>query len=357
MPFNERMLTMAKEAGGLTQAAISQHAGVSQSLFSKIENGFENPSQDFLVKAAEITGVPVEFFDLPDPVLPDTLFDIFHKKRVTLPAKPLKKANAGAQMVRLQVTRLLRTLDLPSLIPFPSFALERHDSIEEVAALTRSVWRIPHGPMPNLVEAVEATGTVVVLTDLEHEKLRAISLPGVGGYGSHIILLNSRLPASAQRFALAHEVGHLVMHEGIASPEMEKEADDFASAILMPAIDIGPRLRNVRFRDLGSLKSYWRVSLGALIYRAHALQLITERHYRTLNMDLNKLPGGRKREPGEFTREEPQLVRQVVQRYLDGGYSVSEIARLAVMDELPFRQVYMGEPNPGRRNGLRLIPN
>ena len=353
MAFNERMLTMAKEAAGLTQAAIAQHAGVSQSLFSKIENGLEDPSAEFLTKAAEITSVPVEFFSQSDSVLPETLFDIFHKKRITLPAKPLKKANARAQMIRLQISRLLRTLDVPAILPFPSFPLERHDSVEEIAALTRSIWRIPYGPFPNLVDAVEATGTVVMYSDLEHEKLGAMSLPGAGSYGTHIVVINDRLPSSAQRFALAHEVGHLVMHEGVASPEMEKEADDFASALLLPAADVTPKLRNVRFRDLGALKSYWRVSLAALIYRAHALQLISDRHYRVLNMELNKLPNGRKREPGEFPREEPRLARRILERYLDDGYTTREVARLMVMDEPMLRQAYLGEP--ARRSGLKML--
>jgi transcriptional regulator with XRE-family HTH domain len=59
--FNPAMMTLAKESAGLTQAAIAQHAGVSQSLMSKIENGFETPSRDFLTKPQRLRGVPVQF--------------------------------------------------------------------------------------------------------------------------------------------------------------------------------------------------------------------------------------------------------------------------------------------------------
>lgn len=354
--FKPHMLTLAREAAGLTQAAIAQHAQVSQSLMSKIENGFEAPSQEFLSKAAAICSVPVEFFDQDDSLPSDTVFDIFHKKRLTLPQKPLKKANANVQKLRMEIARLLRSFDVPAPRPFPALSLDAHDSAAEIALLTRATWRTPNGPFPNLVQAVEATGTPVILTDLGHEKLRAMSIAGIKGDNAHVIALNSRLPASAQRFALAHEVGHLVMHDGVSTSDMEKEADDFASALLMPAADISPQLRNVRFRDLGELKRRWRVSLAALIYRAHSLGLITERHYRTLNMDLNALPNGRKREPGEFEPEKPELVRSVIRAYCDElDYTVEDLCSLMVVTNQRLREQYDPEIPAERSMRFRLI--
>lgn len=356
--FNAHMLTLAREAAGLTQAAVAQHAKVSQSLMSKIENGFETPSWDFRVKAAELCGVPVEFFDKYEDLPSDTVFDIFHKKRVTLPQKPLRKANANAKKLRLETGRLLRGIETPTTRPFPNLPLDSHDSPAEVAALTRAMWRVPNGPLPNLVEAVEATGTPVIVADLEHEKLRALSMPGIKGDNAHVIALNSRLPASAQRFALAHEVGHLVMHDGVSTPEMEKEADDFASALLMPAAEISPQLRNVRFRDLGELKRRWRVSLAALIYRAHALGLITDRHNTTLNIELGKLPGGRKREPGEFEPEHPTLIREAIKAYREEfDYSVEELCALMVVTRNRFCGQYAPEAVEDKATRFRLIQN
>ncbi|MGL5824511.1 MAG: helix-turn-helix domain-containing protein [Nocardioides sp.] len=353
MIFNPTMLTTVRDAAGLTQSAIAEYAGLSQATVSKIENGLEEPTSAFVLSVSELAAVPPDLFYQWDELLPGTLFDIFHKKRLTLPAKPLKAANARAQLTRLQVGHLLRTFDVPVSLPFPNLNLGQHESPAEVAALARAMWRVPNGPLPNLVKVVEATGTPVILMDLGHEKLRAMSMPGAKSYGTHIILLNERLPASAQRFALAHEVGHLVMHEGVANNEMEKEADDFASALLMPEEDITPKLRNVRFRDLGALKALWRVSLAALIFRAHDLGLVSDRHYRTLFMELNKLPNGRKREPGEFPVEEPKLVRNVIANYVTQGYSIGELCRMMVVTEGDFKVRYLGEAPPEGR--LRLL--
>lgn len=355
--FNPDMLTLAKESAGLTQAAIAQHAGVSQSLMSKIENGFEAPSEEFIAKAAEITGVRKELFFQGDSPSADTLFDIFHKKRLTLPQKPLRKANSNAKLIRLEIGRLLRSFEVPAPLPFPNLPIDEYESAEEVAAMTRAIWRMPSGPLPNLVEVIEATGTPVIAIDLEHEKLRALSMAGVKTDNAHIIVVNSRLPASAQRFALAHEVGHLVMHDGVAGTEMEKQADEFASALLMPAADISAQLRNVRFRDLGIMKSRWRVSLAALVYRAHALRLISDRHYRTLNIELNRLPNGRKREPGEFPAEVPMLIKNVVRSYqTELGYSTDEMCKLMVVTAEKFARCYSDQPlTPDNPTRLRVI--
>lgn len=353
MTFNNLMLTTVKDAAGLTQSAIAQHAGVSQATVSKIENGFEEPSGDFLASVSQLAGVPVEVFAAHDgALLPPTLFDIFHKKRLTLPQKPLKKANASAQLTQMEVSRLLRSYDIQHVLPFPNLSLDEHEDTSQIAALVRSIWRTPNGPIRNLVALVEATGTPILLADLGHEKLGAMSLPGAE-FSGHIILLNKQLPASAQRFALAHEIGHLVMHQGVASADMEREADSFASALLLPADEVRPKLRNVAFRDLGTLKAFWRVSLAALIYRANALGVITERHYRTLNMELNKLPNGRRREPGEFPVEQPALIKNVINAYLEEGYSVSQIARLMIVREQDLRTKYLGEHLPEAR--LRLV--
>lgn len=356
MPFNPAMLTLAKNAAGLTQAAIAQHAGISQSLMSKIENGFEAPSPIVLQLMAAATGAPINLFEQPDATVSDTVFDIFHKKRLTLPQKPLRKANANAQLMRLEVGRLLRSLDVPAHLPFPSLPLDEHESVAEIARLTRAIWRTTNGPLPDLIGLVEATGTPVVVTDLEHEKLRALSMPGIQSHSGHLVVLNGRLPASAQRFALAHEIGHLIMHEGVATQAMEKEADDFASSLLMPAADIGSRLRNVRFRDLGQLKSTWRVSLAALIYRAHDLGLISDRHYRTLNLDLSKLPNGRRREPGEFAAEQPTLIRKAINVYVEQlGYSDADVARLMVVTGEKFSRSYVERASDSRPTRFTLL--
>jgi Zn-dependent peptidase ImmA (M78 family)/transcriptional regulator with XRE-family HTH domain len=341
--INPRMITLAREAEGLTQSALAHSAGVSQATLSKVEHGLEEPNAILIDSMASECKVPREFFVQADDVLGESVVDFYHRKRLTLPAKPLKRAHAVVNVIRLETLRLLRQLELTDVAPFPTLPSNEYSSPTEVAALVRGTWRIPAGPLPDLVSLIEAAGVPIVTLDLGHEKLSAVSLPGLES--RHVVVLNSALPASHQRFALAHELGHLVMHSAVPTPEMETDADEFASAFLMPSSDIEPQLRGLRFRDLGTLKSIWRVSLAALIRRAHDLGSITDRQYRWFNMQLNKLPGGRKHEPGEFAREEPRLMRHVVEHYQrDLGYNLDDLARLMITERETLAERYLGEP-------------
>jgi Zn-dependent peptidase ImmA (M78 family) len=85
------------------------------------------------------------------------------------------------------------------------------------------------------------------------------------------------------RFDSAHELGHLVLH---ADPEpgnrtLERQADAFAGALLMPRDEILEELpRRWDFRTFAALKRRWGVSLAALLHRARELGRLTENSYR-----------------------------------------------------------------------------
>lgn len=350
--FNPAMLVLAREAAGLTQSSLAQQTGVSQARISKLEGGFDHPSSELIDGLAKECSVPVEFFSQSEPIIGEGLIEFFHRRRRTLPAKPLTKAHAASNVVRLELGRLFRGVEMADTAAFPTTPESEGLSPEEAAALARAVWRLPPGPLPDLTALVEATGVPVIQMSLGHEKLRAISMPGPDG--RHLIVLNKDLPASNQRWSLAHELGHLAMHYKAITPATEEEADAFASALLAPAADIKSDLRGLRFRDLGPLKQKWRMSMSALIRTARDLGFISDRQYRTFNIEMNSLPGGRKREPGEFPREQPRLVRQVIDYYRERlGYSVGEVARLMVAHEGRVRHFYLGEQNDGR--GLRVV--
>ncbi len=341
MTFNPKMLTLAREAAGLTQGVLAQQTGVSQALISKIEHGLEGPSDTLVERMGVACDVPAQFFHQMDEVYGESIVDFFHKKRKTLPAKPLRKANALANVVRLEAQRLLEPLEFDAG-PLPVFSRDDYTP-DEAAQAIRAYWRIPAGPLPNLVALIEAAAIPVFTMDLGHDKLYAITMPGVE---IHVIVLNAALPASAQRFALAHELGHLVMHNNtMPSMEMEEEAQAFASALLMPRDDIRPELRGLRFRDLGALKNRWRVSLAALIKRAHSLGAISDRQYRTFNIQLSGLPGGRKNEPGEFEPEHPRFMRYILDHYQrENEYSIDDIVNAMVITRGRFEERYLGLP-------------
>ena len=122
------------------------------------------------------------------------------------------------------------------------------------------------------------------------------------------MMLNTQKSAEHSRFDAAHELGHLVLHrEGERGREHARhQADQFASAFLMPRSAV----LAARFspRDLANScfpKSEWKVSVVALIYRLHAIGILSDWQYRSLYIEASK-KGYRSQEPRPAQREPPR---------------------------------------------------
>src|SRR5690606_22384920 len=114
------------------------------------------------------------------------------------------------------------------------------------------------------------------------------------------IYINKDASADRQRYTLAHELGHLIMHCGKYIPtveEAEVEADRFASEFLMPELEIKHQLNSrLSFSQLGDLKRYWKCSMSSIVMRAHKLGIIGKDRYTSLYVQLSRA-GYKKKEP------------------------------------------------------------
>jgi len=140
--------------------------------------------------------------------------------------------------------------------------------------------------------------------------------------------------AERSRFDSAHELGHLVrdvytMQHGQAhGPEMERQADAFTSAFLMPKESVvANRPPAFTIKYLLKLKHpYWGVSLAALAYRYNALEQVTEWTYRNLCIEIAR-NGFRTNEPEPMDRESSQLLSKVLDFLKSQKVGRAEIAR------------------------------
>src|SRR2546428_12825632 len=100
-----------------------------------------------------------------------------------------------------------------------------------------------------------------------------------GGDGSTpVIVVTATTEGDRRRFSVAHELGHLVLHQvPQGSPHgLERQADMFAEEFLLPAAAMREALvPPVTLTTLADLKGHWGVSLQALIRRARTLERIT----------------------------------------------------------------------------------
>jgi hypothetical protein len=100
---------------------------------------------------------------------------------------------------------------------------------------------VPSGPISNMVSLLEAVGVIVVNRTLFTDAQDAVSTWPRDGLGPPLMLVNLGLAPDRERFTMAHELGHLIMH-ALPEDDQETQADRFASEFLAPADEIAPQL-------------------------------------------------------------------------------------------------------------------
>lgn len=340
------LIELARVAAGLTQGQLAKTLGKTQPFISQVERGEREIPEHLLPQWAEACGLPPSFFARREPPLGDAVAGMIHRRMKTLPVKPLRYASAQVKVSALALDSLFAEVEVIPSLALPELPADVGPA--DAAAAVRRSWRIPEGPLPNLVALVESAGIPIVLMDSFHEKLSATSHRG--RWFEWMIALNRNHPASRRRFTLAHELGHIVLGHDAAmasdddsAAQMEREADAFAGALLMPPTDARRELRAPTFPRLVALKQRWRVSIAFLIRQAFENGMIDSHRRQLLEMELSAQPGGRRREPAEFDGEEPTLVRRLVDALQADGMSLGEIADLMTVSESTLRTQFLGE--------------
>jgi len=338
--FNADMLDLARGARGMTQAEVATAAGVTQALLSKIENRLVQPSREVAERLAEVLTFPVEFFYQEERAFGFPHYH--HRKRSRLGAKSLARIHAAINIKRQHIAKLLRSFNGEVSKPIPMIDLdEKGISPAEAARMVREYWMLPRGPVADVTSTIEDAGGVVVLTDFGTSLLDGISFRSPGM--PPMFIMNSEVPGDRFRFSLAHELGHMVMHSMPSEDDetMEEQADQFAAAFLMPAAEIKPHLIPTSIEKLGRVKPLWKVSIKALIRRAYDLKIITSDTYRRINVSYSKA-GYSRGEPFPIARESPDIVTRMLEFHMkELQYSVSEIAKLLLLNEDELRRMYM----------------
>lgn len=142
--------------------------------------------------------------------------------------------------------------------------------------------------------------------------------------------MNSTAPIDRRRLTLAHELGHLVLHNEYADPDMELQANQFAAEILMPEAAIKPFLHDLTLARLEAMKLEWGVSMQALIQRAVSLNTMDRSRQAALYKQLSSR-GQRVREPGSdrIPDEPAQMIHSLASSLRARGIAESRIRTLA----------------------------
>lgn len=331
-------LILARVARGMTQIELAERSQISQAYLSKAEKGAVELSGPRLAQVAEALRYPIEYFAADPGAEPAATACAFPRKRNSLPTSAERRVRALLQLTRMQVEPLLDGRVPPVALVRRAAADEDWITAVEMADRVRADAGLPRGPIADLVEFAERLGVIVVVRDLGNRRLDAIGQWPEGH--RPLMLVNSTASADRARFTLSHELGHAVMHT-VVRPNQEDEADRFAAALLMPAMDAhGVFGGDVDLARLAELKPVWRMSMAALLRRAWDVGRISDYRYRQLNIELSAA-GYRISEPVHLRPERPSLVASVLDRRLAAGESVNDLARRARMTPDEFASLYL----------------
>lgn len=318
-------LLVLRRAAGLTQEQLAERVGITQAALSRYENDLRDVDLDAAERLAPALGVSTSFllheFQMEGAIAGDA-----HMRR----QKTARPADWKHFESRLNAHRMHSSFLLHRVPMHPKNHVIQIDPEEnspaEAAAMLRAAWRMPIGPVRNLVRWIESAGIIVLEEDFGTARIDGLSQWA----GDHaVVMVNSSRPIDRRRLTLAHELGHLVLHSQYVGTDVEEQANEFAAAFLMPEAAIGPDLRNLTLGKLIDLKAVWGVSMQALYERAFQLGKVTAPDRTAFYKQLSKR-GWRTREPGSdlLPEESPQLARSIGDGLRELGLSDAEVQRL-----------------------------
>lgn len=281
MTLEPTRITLARQQAVLSKPALARLLGACERTVSNYESvSAPNAAAADLARAL---GCSPKFLHRPAAYRIETERVFFRAPRRTSTARKVAAtalARSGVDLYDL----ITNAFHLPaSEVP----ELTGH-SPQDAAAALRVEWDLGLGALPDMLHLLESRG------------VRVLSLPAnlseVGSFsfwedGSAYIFLNAASDAQ-QRFDLAHELGHLLMHSALAQEPgavslAEREADDFAARLLLPALSMQVRVSDsLQIPQLLVLQELFGVPARLILAHAHGCGLLRENTYRWLCQEL-----------------------------------------------------------------------
>ncbi len=318
------MLTVSEAtrvALGLTQMSLASMAGVSQTAISRLESGTPELSEDALDAVAAVLGVSAAFLRLPAPHV-----QLLHRMKDSVAATAVKRVTAEFTLAFLR-SELLAPGIRHSVRPV---SVDNPDASARAERL-RHTWRMTPGPIRDIVALLESQGIVCLRRDLIGLKVNALAARS----GKHraVMLLDPRPDVEDALWAIAHELGHLALHEA-ADAGQEDSADEFAGEFLAPHSEIRRMLRERSDADIDELPDAFRMPPAQFAVHARRSRLITVADYRRLRTQCTP-PWHRDELAG------PSRIATAVRDRVDVGETQRDVAASAFLSEDELRRDYL----------------
>lgn len=329
LSFSPSRLALARHRRGITKKALSESVAISTTSLVAYETGKQKPGEATLARLAEELKFPKDFFygrDLDEFPSARTNFRALTK----MTSKQRNQATAAGELAFYFADWIETKFSIPS-----SEVPKLQNTEPDVAAeIVRAEWGIGEKSISNLVHVLESKGVWVFSLVEECKEVDAFSCwrhnPRTEK-DTPFIFLNTMKSPEHSRMDAAHELGHLILHWKHDTPrggrDLEREANYFASAFLMPTSSIKAKAPHVATLDqVIDAKRLWGVSVAALVFRMHKVGMLTDWQYHALFVELSS-KGYRKDEPKAMNPESSQILNKIFKALRNQGISRADIAQ------------------------------
>lgn len=317
----------------MSQGELGDRIGVTRQAVSAYERGDKNPEPETFDSIARTLNQPVIFFTAGS----SARFGEFGPKFFRKFGSDTVRRNEACTILGEWFVHAARYLDgyvnfppvdLPEFAPSDAAGGYSAEEIEHAAEACRAHWGLGIGPISNVLALLESKGIAACRYEMTGEKVEAFSF--WNGARPFIFMATEKECGVRTRFDLAHELGHLVLHRWVEESELadrttlkriEREADRFAGAFLLPRRSFPNEVYTPRLDAFVSLKQRWRVSIQAMVYRCSNLGLFDAEQVLNIRKQISFRKWRTKEpldDPSIIPLEQPKLLRRALELVLEG---------------------------------------
>lgn len=326
--FNPKRLKQALMYRNMTVSELAERINEARQTISMYRNGRVDAVD--MKKISDISrelGFPKKFFFEEDVAVIES--PVYFRSQLTA-----KKNYKDSQKVSLKFLVTIYKF-LSKYIDFPKTNIPDCSGLspEEAAARLREKWGLGEEPLKNLVRIVEEQGIIVSCCATKTDTIDAFSERFIIEPSEKVFIIGyseNKKAAARIHFDIAHELGHICLHDWDDDEDLDKEefrekeseANRFAAAFLLPERTFfkDAKTTPVTIPAYTKLKEKWKTSIQAMIMRTRNLGLISYADYQKFIIDMQKR-GQRKYEPldDKLITAEPSVLRTAVMLLLENN--------------------------------------
>lgn len=324
----------ARESVGMTDEQFAEAIGVSRQAVGTYETGAFAPRGDVFSNIIAVTRQPPAFFTTTRKHNAESFLNPTWRSLKRMQRPDRLRIGRRLEWAFYVTESLAEYVDLPPVhLPAIEFDYERegNERVEEIADEVREFWNVGFGPITDLAPLLEYNGVIVIEEPVRCEDMDAVSR--WQGGRPYMLYAADQESNSRKLFNLAHELGHLVLHNGVEVTSrnldrLENQANRFAGAFLLPRRTFAREIANTTIDYFLSLKGRWRVAVAAMIYRSKELGILNADQVKYMWKQMNAR-GIRRREPldNAFALSKPTVLSSALQMLIDNRIKMpAEIA-------------------------------